>query len=254
MFGLKNIRGSCWVNTCLQLLFRIPDIQQRYDSEEFKAENDLDDCLSKIWKSKGEMGLREFFDLIYCDTLPAGKGIGDSHELLNYLCDKLPYLDNLLRFKIADSIHCKHCDYKETREDSVIEFSIATTQKNVPLIECIADVVKEYDVDEWTCEKCHKKGCRKQQLIGSFPKVMAFHLVPLDGNVEYTSILGLNKREYALTSVACYNGVHWWAYGRDMPPGLSWYTIDDTRIHDHGSKQFPLSSKARLLIYYRLEK
>jgi ubiquitin C-terminal hydrolase len=185
--------------------------------------------------------------------MPAGRDIGDSHELLQYLCDKLPFLNELMRFKTADSIQCNNCDYKEIKEDSVTEFAIATVRSNVPLIECIADVVKPVEIPEWKCEKCGKLGCKKQQLIGSFPKVMMFHLIPVEGSAEYTSILGLNKRQYALTSVACYNGAHWWVYARNMPPGSSWYTLDDTRVAEHGPKQFPLSNKARLLIYYRLE-
>lgn len=241
------------MNACLQSIFRIPDVQARYTSGDFEKGNLVDECLCKIWKTKGEDGLKQFFDVVRTHTMPAGQGIGDSHELLQYLCDKLPYLDKLLRFKIADSIVCKHCGHKEVKEDSVIEFAIATEKQNVPLTECIAEVVKPHEITEWKCDKCGKLGCIKQQLIGSFPKVMMFHLIPLDGWTEYSSILGLNKNQYALCSVACYNGVHWWAYGRNMPPGSSWYTLDDRHVIEHGSKQFPISTKMRLLIYYRLE-
>lgn len=253
MFGLHNFRGSCWVNACLQSLFRIPDVQERYSSGTFEKDNLIDECLCKIWLTKGEDGLKQFFEVVRTHTMPAGQGIGDSHELLQYLCDKLPYLDKLMRFKIADSIVCNHCGHKEVKEDSVTEFSIATEKKNVPLTECIAEVVKPIDIPEWKCDKCHQLGCTKQQLIGSFPKVMMFHLIPLEGWVEYSSILGLNKNQYALCSVACYNGAHWWAYGRNMPPGTAWYTFDDMRVIEHGAKQFPISTKMRLLIYYRLE-
>ena len=253
MFGLHNFRGSCWVNACIQNVFRIPDVQERYTSDTFDKENIIDESLSKIWKSKGTEGLKELFDAVRTDTMPAGRGIGDSHELLQYLCDKLPFLDKLVRFKIADSIQCKHCPHKTIKEDSVIEFSIATEKKNVTLVDCIAEVVKPQEISEWKCEKCGNLGCTKQQLIGSFPKIMIFHLIPLNGLVEYTSILKLNSCEYALTSVACFNGGHWWAYGRDMPVGNSWFTLNDTQIRDHGSKQFPLSGQARVLIYYRLE-
>lgn len=241
------------MNACLQGILRIPDIQERYTSGTYEKENLIDTCLYKLWKSKGEEGLREFFEVVRTDTMPAGKGIGDSHELLQYLCDKLPFLNELMRFKIADSIQCNHCDYKEYKEDSVTEFAIATERKNVDLIDCISDVVKPHEITEWKCEKCGKNGCRKQQLIGSFPKVMMFHLVPLNGSVEYPSLLGINKREYCLSSILCYNGAHWWSYGRNMPPGSSWYTLDDTNVQEHGPKQFPLSNRARLLIYYRLE-
>lgn len=253
MFGLDNYRGSCWVNACIQSIFRIPEVQDRYNSGIFEKTNFIDECLCKIWKSKGNEGLKEFFEAVRTDTMPAGKGVGDSHELLQYLCDKVPFLNELMRFKIADSIECIHCHHKEIKEDSVTEFSIATEKQNIPLIQCISETVSPIAIEEWECEKCHKKGCKKQQLIGSFPKVMMFHLIPLNGNAEYTSILGLNKRQYALASVTCYNGFHWWAYGRDMPPGSSWYILDDTRVQEHGPKQFPLSNRARLLIYYRLQ-
>ena len=253
MFGLHNFRGSCWVNACLQKIFRIPDVQERYSSDTFDKENIIDECLCKIWKSKGNEGLKELFEAVRTDTMPAGRGIGDSHELLQYLCDKLSYLDKLVRFKIADSIQCKNCEYKEIKEDSVTEFAIATDKKNVSLVECIAEVVKPHEIPEWKCEKCEKLGCTKQQLIGTFPKVMIFHLIPLNGSVDYTSILGLNKRQYALLSLSCFDGGHWWAYGRNMPPGSSWFTLNDTQVQEHGPKQFPLSNKTRVLIYYRLE-
>jgi uncharacterized UBP type Zn finger protein len=253
MFGLHNFSGSCWVNACLQSIFRIPEVQERYNSGIYDRNNQIDEFLCKIWTSNGQTGLTDLFNSIRTETMPAGQGIGDSHELFQYLCDKLPYLDALVRFKIADSIQCKNCGNKTIKEDSVTEFSIATDKHKVPLINCIAEVVKPQEIQEWKCEKCQTMGCIKQQLIGSFPKVMVFHLIPIDGSAEYTSVLSLNKREYHLASVTCYNGMHWWAYGRNMPPGSSWYSLDDTNIREHGAKQFPLSNKARLLIYYRLE-
>ena len=253
MFGLKNFRGSCWVNTCLQAIFRIPEVQQRYTSQEYDKDNIIDSCLYKIWNSKGEEGLKEFFDSVRTAVMPAGNGIGDSHELLVYLCDKLPYLDQLCRFKMADSITCNSCKYKDIKDDSILEFSIDTTNKSIPLTDCIMNAVIPNVIDEWKCEKCNKMGCTKQQLIGSFPKVMMFHKVSTQGSVEYSSILVLNSKQYALTSVSCYNGAHWWSYGRNMPPGSKWYTIDDTRITEHTPRQFPVSPTMRLLIYYRLE-
>jgi ubiquitin C-terminal hydrolase len=253
MFGLHNYRGSCWVNTCIQAVFRIPEVQERYNTDAFDKGNIIDECLCKIWKTKGEDGLKQLFDAVRTEVMPAGNGIGDSHELLQYLCDKLPFLDSLMRFKIADSIQCINCDAKEVREDSVIEFPISSDNKNRPMIECITDAVKENIINEWKCDKCGKQGCKKQQLIGSFPKVMVFHMIPTNGSVDYSSILALNKRQYALVSVSCYSNMHWWGYGRDMPPGSSWFTINDTQLQEHGPKQFPISNKMRLLIYYRLE-
>lgn len=253
MFGLANFRGSCWVNACIQSIFRIPEVQKRYTNGEFEKGNLVDECLCKIWTTKANDGLKQFFEVVRTDTMPAGRGIGDSHELLQYLCDKLPFLDELFRFKIADSITCVHCKTKEIREDSVIEFPIASNEQDKPLVECISETATQTTIDSWKCEKCGENGCIKQQLIGSFPKVMMFHMIPTRGSVQYSSILALNKNQYALVAVSCYNGMHWWAYGRNMPPGSSWYTLDDTRIHEHGPKQFPVSNKMRLLIYYRLE-
>lgn len=253
MFGLQNFRGSCWVNTCLQALFRIPEVQDRYNSQIFENGNVIDECLMKIWNTKGKEGLKEFFDSVRTHTMPAGHGIGDTHELFQYLCDKLKFLDDLCRFKVADSIVCNSCGHKELKEDSVTEFSIATDKHGISLTSCISQTVQQQEIDTWKCEKCGKLGCKKQQLIGSFPKLMIFHMIPTEGSVEYSSILMLNKKQYALISVSCFNGGHWWGYGRNMPPGSSWYTLNDTQVTEHGPKQFPISQNMRLLIYYRLD-
>ena len=253
MFGLPNISGSCWINTVLQVLFRIIPLQDRYNSEEFKPENKIDEALHTIWKTQGKDGLYGLFDEIRTDTMPAGKGIGDAHELLQYLCDKLKFLEELVRFKVADSIECIHCGQKQIKEDTVTEFTISSDKHNRPISECIAEAVSKSKIDDWKCEKCNKTGCTKQLLIGSFPKVMMFHMVPTRGSVDYPSILTLNNNEYALISVSCFNGGHWWGYGRNMPPGSSWFTLNDRQIKEHGPKQFPLSNKMRILIYYRLE-
>jgi len=253
MFGLNNYSGSCWVNTCIQAVFRIPEVSSRYSEGTYDKDNVIDTCLHQIWKTKGENGLKEFFEAVRTVTMPAGHGIGDSHELFVYLCDKLPFLDELVRFKMADSITCDHCKREEIKTDTVTEFSISSDTKNAQLVECIARAVEGTSISDWKCEKCSELGCTKQQMIGGFPKVMVFHMIPTRGSVDYSSILVLNKIEYALVSVSCFNGGHWWGYGRDMPPGSSWHTLDDTRVQVHGPKQFPISDRMRLLIYYRLE-
>lgn len=250
MFGLQNFRGSCWVNSCLQALFRIPDVQQRYSSNLF--ENRIEKELCTIWNSKGKEGLKDFFDNIRTESLPAGQDIGDSHELFQYLCDKLPYLDKLCRFRIADSIQCDSCKNKALKEDSVIEFSISAEKDGVSVSSCIADTVLPQKIPEWKCDHCGKLGCTKQQLIGTFPDVMVFHLVNTENAVEYSSVLVMNKHKYQLLSVVCYNGSHWWTYGRNIFQNSDWFTLNDDHVENHGYKQFPLSPKMRFLIYYRL--
>jgi len=250
MFGLHNFSGSCWVNACLQSVLRIPEVQKRYTEGSHDDQNPIDLALYKIWSSKGD-GLREFFDAVRTEVMPAGQGIGDSHELFVYLCDKLPFLDKLCRFKIADSITCKSCNKKELKEDMVTEFSLSSDGNRVPISQCIMSSVKPYDIPDWKCDDCKGKGCTKQQLIGSFPDVMVFHMVSTNSSVDYASVLLLNKQQYSLLAVCCYNGSHWWTYGRDSV-GAPWYTLDDGRVVEHGPKEFPLSGKMRLLIYYRL--
>jgi ubiquitin C-terminal hydrolase len=113
--------------------------------------------------------------------------------------------------------------------------------------------VEPYPIQEWECETCKNKGGIRQQLIGSFPDYMMFHLPISQTTVDYSSILVLNSKRYALMSVICFNGGHWWTYARNMPPGSSWYMLDDTNVSDHGPKQFPISGSMRVLIYYRLD-
>lgn len=254
MFGLRNNGGSCWVNACLQCLFRIPEVQDRYSNQKQDPTNPVDQALSLIWTSKGESGLDTLYNSIYTRLTPAGRGIGDSHELLVKICDKVPFLEELCRFKIADVIKCINCNAQEMKEDSVTEYSLSSFSRKMPIASCIMNSVTPTKIDEWKCEKCEKKGCLKQQLIGTFPKVMVFHMVTTNNaSIEYSSILSLNKIQYALLGVCCYNGSHWWAYGRNMPPGSDWWTLNDSHISQHGPKEFPLSEKMRILIYYRLD-
>ena len=247
MFGLQNFRGSCWVNATIQTIFRFPDVQARYNAGTFDRSNKIDECLCMIWNSQGTVGVRDFFDAVRTEVMPAGEGIGDSHELLTYLCDKLPYLDKLCRFGIANVIECVSCHEKTTKSDSTINFTLLEG-RNQPIATCIENTVKPYTIPDWICEKCKQNGALSQQLIGSFPKYMIFHL-SLDSDVNYSSILILNKRKYALLSVVCYNGSHWWTYGRDSI-GSPWFIFDDQNVVDHGPKHFPLSNTTRMLIYY----
>lgn len=253
MFGLNNYSGSCWVNACLQAFFRIPEVQTRYNQQTVEYENDIDKSLHTIYKSKGGEGLKEFFESVRTACMPAGRGIGDSNELFLHLCDKLKFLDKLCRFKIANTIQCKSCKDKQIKEDSVVEFSLSSSGKFVPISECIGQAVKPETIDSWFCEKCKNLGCVKQQLIGTFPNIMIFHMVTPNASVNYSSILVLNGKKYALSSVVCYSGSHWWTRARDMPPGSPWYTLDDSHVTNHGPDKFPVSNMMRVLIYYRLE-
>jgi ubiquitin C-terminal hydrolase len=170
------------------------------------------------------------------------------------MCDKLPFLDELCRFKIAHSMECQNCKKKSMTHDSVVEFALeAATSEQATLADCIGKAVEPYVVDEWVCESCKKKGGVRQQLVGTFPKCIMFHAPLANTTIDYSSILMMNKRKYALSSVTCFNGGHWWAYGRNMPPGSSWYQLNDTNVREHGPKQFPVSPQMRMLIYYRLD-
>lgn len=246
MFGLRNINGSCWVNATLQAIFRLPDVQARYDA--FVFENNLDKILCRIWKSKGAEGLQDLFEEVRSDLMPAGRGIGDSHELLTYLCDKLPYLDKLCRFSMAHTIECVNCNYKNVRNETFIKFLLTDGQSD-SISSSIQKTVQDTTNPDWRCEKCKATGCVMKHFIGSFPQYMIFD-TPLQSSIKYCSILVLNKRKYALSSVVCYNGAHWWTYGRNMPPGSDWVIFDDTNVVNHGPKQFPLSNATRMLIYY----
>jgi ubiquitin C-terminal hydrolase len=253
MFGLQNFAGSCWVNACLQGIFRIPEVKDRYEKETIDKENPVDLSLNTIWNSQGKQGLRDFFQSVRTATMPAGQGIGDSNELLIYLCDKLPYLDKICRFKTADQIKCS-CGFTSLKEDSVIEFELHPTRRKTPISECISAAVSCEKLQDWKCDKCSESGlATKQKLIGSFPKVMIFRVTSTNTSLQYSSVLVLNSKKYYLVSVISHNGGHWWAYSREMPPGKPWFTLNDTNVREHTPTEFPMSETMKVLIYYRLE-
>ena len=61
-FGLRNKNGSCWINAALQAIFRIPEIQQQLNDDE--SENPVESCLAEIWGSRGDEGLKAFFECV----------------------------------------------------------------------------------------------------------------------------------------------------------------------------------------------
>jgi ubiquitin C-terminal hydrolase len=253
MFGLHNYSGSCWVNACLQGIFRIPEVMDRYTREVHDKENKVDVDLNQIWNSRGSDGLRTFFEAVRTATMPAGEGIGDSNELLIHLCDKLPFLDELCRFKIAEELKCP-CGFRQVREDSSIEYDLHPEKMNTPIVQCITKAVQPEIVDGWKCDKCSEVGkATKQALIGSFPKVMMFRVTSQNSSLEYSSVLVINSKKYYLLSVISHTGGHWFTYAREMPPGKPWFTLDDTRVRQHNEREFPLSQVTKVLIYYRLE-
>lgn len=252
-FGLRNKNGSCWINAALQATFRIPDLQKRFEDDEQDESNPIEVCLSEIYGSRGDEGLKPFYECVKVSpTMPAGEDIGDSHELIQFLCDKIPFLDKLTRFKVANVIRCDNCDYTDTRPDTLNEFSITPSNNKQTVSDAIADTVKPQSIPDWTCEKCKKKGCKKQLLLAEFPQVMMFHKTSIGNTASYTPVLVLNKIKYALFAVVCFTGGHWFTWGRNLPPGKPWFKFDDERVKEHMPNFMPQDDRMRLLMYYRI--
>jgi ubiquitin C-terminal hydrolase len=255
IFGLRNQRGSCWINATVQALLRIPDLQARFTEDEADGKIPVEMCLQELWASKGEEGLHDFYECVRTTHMPAGEGIGDSHELLELLCDKIPFLDKLMRFKVANRVTCSNsaCSYTDITHDTLIEFSISPSERKQTITRAILEAVKPYTVPDWTCDACKGKGCSKQLMIaGRLPQVLVFHQTSIGTSASYSAVLEVNSVKYALIAIVCFNGGHWYTYGRDMPPGSPWYEFDDSRVRKFDASHFPLADTMRLLMYYRL--
>jgi len=254
MFGLHNFKGSCWVNGALQGLFASPTLRKRFIAEDVDTANPVEVCLESVWRNKGQIGLKELFECIRTDYMPAGDNVGDSHELIVHLCDKLPWLDEVMRFKVANQITCKKCGTRTLKEDSVIELNLTPSVRNMPILNAIQEYVKPREIEDWACEKCKQKtGCMVQELFGTFPKLLMIHRISVGTSMEYSSVLVLNSKRYALFAVVCHNGSHWWTYARHLPPGSSWYELDDSHVREMSSTQFPVASNMRVLLYFLIE-
>jgi uncharacterized UBP type Zn finger protein len=253
MFGLHNFKGSCWVNAALQALFASPILGANYSKPIQDTTNTVDVCLETVWRQKGVSGLQELFQCIRTTYIPAGNDVGDSHELLVHLCDKLPWLDAQFRFKMARRLECDSCKDISMVEDSVIEMELSPTKRHTPILEALQDYISPHPIPERKCEKCSHAGCTSQMLFGSFPRVLMIHRSCHSESLDYSSILVMNSHKYALFAVVCYNGAHWWTYARNLPPGNSWYELDDTRVRQMSPSQFPVATTMRILLYFLLE-
>ena len=83
-FGLRNKNGSCWINAAIQAIFRIPDLQERYEEGDNDGKNVVETCLAEVWGGRGDEGLKDFYECVKTIHMPAGEGIGDSHELIEF--------------------------------------------------------------------------------------------------------------------------------------------------------------------------
>jgi ubiquitin C-terminal hydrolase len=253
MFGLRNKNGSCWINAALQGIFRIPELQKTFTDGEEDTNNPVESCLAELWGSKGDEGLTAFYQCVKVSpTMPAGEDIGDSHELLKFLWDKVPFLDTLVRYTVAYKTRCSACAYASTSHDSVTEFTIAPTKPKQTLSEAIAEAVQPQSVPDWTCEMCRQSGCVRQLLLKDFPKILVVHLTTPQTSVSYSVQLTLNSHTYALFAVVCFNGGHWYTYGRNLPPGQPWVEYNDMNVRTYDPTFFPLADTMRLLMYYRI--
>lgn len=255
MFGLRNKNGSCWINAALQGIFRIPDLQKRFGDAEEDTKIPEEMCLAELWGSKGEEGLNDFYQCVKVSPhMPAGEDIGDAHELLKFLWDKVPFLDKLVRFKVANTTRCTSCGYTVTNHETVTEFTIAPTKPKQSLSECIAEAVQPQPVPDWLCDSCSKRGCTRQLLLGTvFPDIFVFHVTTPKTTVAYSAQLVLNNQTYALFAVLCFNGGHWYTFGRNLPPGQPWAEYNDAHVRTYDPSFFPLADTMRLLMYYRIQ-
>ena len=250
MFGLPNVRGSCWVNAALQCFFSCPPVRTRFASPLAADASILERALYTVYTSQGKQGLQDVFHAVQTQYMPAGKNIGDSHELLVFLCDALPWLDEWFRYKRAKSITCSHCKAQSVREESVMELDIHPQQMNEPLLESITHSFQPETLEDWKCDACKQTGCVSQQMFGSFPRMLLLHKIGKP--MEYSSVLVMNHHKYILLSVLCYNGAHWWTYARQSM-GHPWFRLDDSRVEQLATRQFPVTNAMTVLLYFLLE-
>lgn len=241
MFGLPNIRGSCWVNAALQALYAYPRMKEHKQDEN----NSIDTSFTEVYTSGGTNGLPDLFNFIRTSYIPAGHDIGDSHELIVHLCDKMPWLDELMRFKMANRLTCKTCGNKTLKEESTIEIMLTPSVKKMSILDAFNEYVVPSEIEEWKCDVCaENRTCIVQSLFGTFPKVLMIH----GSSVKYCSSIVLNKNRYELFAVICFNGGHWWAYGRQ---DTTWFELDDMDVRE--LNHLPSVSTMRILLYFLIE-
>lgn len=245
MFGITNIGGSCWINACLQGLFTIPQVKDRYSSST-ELQNNLDSCLKNIWSSRASISsLAALFPEITTKTTPAGRGIGDSHELFVIMCDKLPFLDNLCSFETANVIKCS-CGNQSIHKHKSNNLFIHTSGK---LTDSILASTNPEKIDSYSdCSICSAttktvSGCVNRFIMCTFPDLLVINILP-NTNVQFGSEITLNQNKYELISVICNSGGHWFGYYNHG----KWMLGDDTNVTETGVN---IRSHVRVLFYIK---
>ena len=146
--GLRNVGSSCWMNTCLQIVFSLPSVLRRLRAPCTHANSDLKNCLRCALRSLyfcmqtqiEEEIIKELTDLINVlwraesedgkkTKLFIPNGNNDAHECLLYLIQRCPDLFEELwgQYRFFAKCGCgKESEGSVTRE-SVIFVPVAAT-------------------------------------------------------------------------------------------------------------------------------
>jgi len=266
--GMKNIGNSCYLNSVLQQLYRIPRFHRFIISAEQinKETQPVLFALNGLFK---EMDRREReasqekriaiidpteFIKILGNEIYNGSQL-DSNEALCKIIDKLKNeLDSESRaiinrefdIDMINQVNCHTCGTQEIIENGEAILRLKVTSR---LEESVTNFFAPENIDDYKCVCCgHKENITRTSIMNSSPNTLIVSLnrftftngkaAKLNSRVEFPDILEMPevKGKYVLTGVIVHQGGsgggHYFSFVKS-PHANFWYTLNDAQVKLH---------------------
>ena len=260
--GLKNLSCLCYINSVIQQFFMIPLFQNAIISlpldPNLKEEDDNDNLIFQLQKmfyylknsQKQHYNPKHFvFSFKDYDGNPTNINVQcDAQEFLSRLIEKIDeglkngpekYLcSNIFGGSTLQQVKCTNpeCGNISERKENINYLSL-DIKNSSNIKECLEKFIKEEKIEDYNCEKCHKKITNiKNVLIDKIPNILIIHLQRIAFsyetfnmekiNTQVTFEKSLNIKDYTLNKD-----------NKDIPNDYYEYELQGVLIHS-GTAQY----------------